>query len=343
MTTDSDRPGTRGPGSDGGPDAASGLVARLPLTSGSSLDITVRPGEVFALFGPSGDELAELLRLAARTLTTRTPPAGCRVFLDGAPGPAGRGDVLMLERDGTRYPASRLAAAMTRVRSSSHGKARTADALDRALASRPRVLLLDCPLAVLGDAPDSPPADALRAALTGFPGCVVMTTDDAGVAESADRIAVIDDGAAQIGTPAEVRAHPRSTYAARLADVNFFTGLARGGRLSIGHSSISAPTELKGRVLITVPPRAVTVYPDEPGGADRDVFEARIAHLAGGRRAEGSTVPEGRTLRLGLSPVDPERGLELTALASAQIPWTLGQRVFARVDTSQLSASYFSD
>lgn len=311
------------------------------MTAAQIGDLTVDAGELVVVFGPPRSGKTALLTALAESRPTA--------------------DVLMINADGTLLPQSKFAAAAAKVqlRRRRDAAARAAarersvdNALARALAKNPRMLLIDVP-----SAPARPDtvmallAARLTARLSGFAAGVIVATDNAHLAldlaglTSAGRISVVEDGAiVQTGAPSEVAARPRSKYAARLTGVNFFTGLGRGGRLSIGHSSISAPTRLKGRVLITLPPTAVTVAADEPADAGPDVFEARIAHLSAPGAAYADTADAvDDVLNLGLSPVDPERGLELTATVPQQFasPWTLGQRVFARVDTEQLTAYDF--
>lgn len=290
------------------------------------------PGEVLVVFGP--------------------PRSGKSAFARALAEERQAADVVMIDESGHIVRRRRLRAMGATKTSSARGdrRRRPSDderetrwerSLNRSVGKAPGMLVIDLPpSAALADPLAF--AEKLGTRLSGFAGATALTTDDAAVALAlADRISVVEDGGiVQSGTLAEIADRPRTKYAARLAGVNFFTGLGRGGRLSIGHSSISAPTEKKGRVLITLPPAAVTVFASEPADAGADVFEARIAHLASPGAAPRS--PDD-VLNLGLSPANPEHGLELTATVPRQdrAQWKLGQRVFARVDTRQLTAYDF--
>src|SRR5699024_10842462 len=95
-------------------------------------------------------------------------------------------------------------------------------------------------------------------------------------ASIADRIAVVDAGTiAQTGTRQELFDRPRTAFVAAAAGTNFFTALARSGRLLIGHSTITASTDLDGRVLVTLPPDAVTLHATGPDTPDPPETEPR--------------------------------------------------------------------
>lgn len=109
-------------------------------------------------------------------------------------------------------------------------------------------------------------------------------------------------------------ATPRSNLAAAHARVNVFSGLARRGWLSIGHSQVKAKTDLDGKVFVTIPHDATTLSFDEfdpvfmsdtdtsDTGMSDTVFEALITQV----RDSGDRV------QLVLSPADTEVGLALT-------------------------------
>ncbi|GAB3053139.1 ABC transporter ATP-binding protein [Sediminivirga luteola] len=210
-------------------------------------------------------------------------------------------------------------------------------ALARALAGEPDMLLLDVPLAALDAGTRAQARAQVYAQLREFPGPRVLVTHDLTDALSlGDRIAVLDQGTlAQIDSPAEITRTPRTPYLAELLGINLFSGLARRGRLSIGHSRVTAPTELDGRVLVTLPREAVTVNTEAPAKAGRNTFEARVVAVQ--EDAQGITVA--------VSPTDPDVGLAcsarvpLTSLPTA--PIRLGAPVWATVDESALHAYPF--
>ncbi len=105
------------------------------------------------------------------------------------------------------------------------------------------------------------------------------------------------------GSLASVVTEPRGSLPAELTGVNIWSGLARKGWLSIGHSAVRARTELDGKVFVTLPWRSAVVSLDEhdPAFASAAVFEAIVVGL----RDRGSAI------QAKLSPVDTEMGLAL--------------------------------
>lgn len=105
------------------------------------------------------------------------------------------------------------------------------------------------------------------------------------------------------GTLEQVVTEPRGSLPAELSGVNVYSGLARRGWLSIGHSAVKARTELDGKVFVTLGWRSALLSLDEHDEAftSATVFEAIVTGL----RDRGSC------LQAKLSPVDTEMGLAL--------------------------------
>ena len=115
-------------------------------------------------------------------------------------------------------------------------------ALARALATEPRLLLLDEPLAALDAGTRGDVRRDLRRHLTTFDGVRLLVTHDPVDAYAlADRVIILEAGRiVQAGTLDDVTAQPRSRYIADLVGVNLFTGVA-------DHGTIATPTG--GRIV----------------------------------------------------------------------------------------------
>jgi putrescine transport system ATP-binding protein len=210
------------------------------------LTLDIAPGEFFALLGPSGCGKTTLLRLLAGF---ETPDEG-RILLDGediAAVPPHRRPVNMMfqsyalfphltvegnigfglrqENVGRRERAERVAEMLALVKLQGFGKRRVGQlsggqrqrvALARSLIKRPRVLLLDEPLAALDKKLRGETQFELmelqRRLGTSF---VIVTHDQEEAMIVADRIAVMKDGrVAQAGPPAQIYERPNSRWVA---------------------------------------------------------------------------------------------------------------------------------
>jgi molybdate transport system ATP-binding protein len=230
------------------------------------VDLTVAEGDTLALVGPNGAGKSTVLSLAAglsrpdrgtitldgRLLTdgisTCVPPHARRVALLAQ-------DALLFPhlsvRDNVAFGPRALGASRQNARATadswlgsiglshlaerrptslSGGQAQRV-AVARALAARPRLLLLDEPLAAL----DVEVTPALRYALRDLlrTQTTIITTHDAlDALVLADRVAVIQAGhIVESGPTAEVLTRPRSTFAASLVGLNMVTGTWVGTHL----------------------------------------------------------------------------------------------------------------
>src|SRR6266508_4302216 len=276
----------------------SGAVA----VDGVSLDIF--EGEFFALLGPSGCGKTTLLRLLAGL---ETPEEG-RILLDGkdlAPVPPHRRPVNMmfqsyalfphltvagnvafgLKQEGLPKPeiAARVAEMLALVKLEGFGQRkphqlsggqRQRVALARSLVKRPRVLLLDEPLAALDKKLRGETQFELmhlkeRLGLT----FVIVTHDQQEAMTVADRIAVMDHGRlVQVATPPELYERPNSRWVADfIGEVN----LIEGRVVDVGASETVIASVAAGRL------RALSPTDVKPGDAVWVALrpeKVRIAH-----------------------------------------------------------------
>jgi len=321
------------------------------------VDLTVHEGELLSLLGPSGCGKTTTLNLIAGFLE---PTAG-RIVIDGEDvtrRPAHARDLGMVFQSYALFPhmsvfdnvafglrerrvpkreiAPRVREALGLVQLEGRERERPAHlsggmqqrvALARALVYRPRVLLLDEPLAAL----DKKLREEMRGELREIQRSVSITTifvthDQAEALGLSDRIAVMDRGRVeQIGPPREIYERPATRF---VADFIGASSILRG------HATRADEVRIGDRLLLRVAgPRAfapgseveVAIRPErvQLATAQRDnVLEGRIVRLsyqgaltevttevAGGQRllafvTEPAPAPlaTGQTVRLHLPP-----------------------------------------
>ena len=168
-------------------------------------------------------------------------------------------------------------------------------ALVRALATEPRLLLLDEPLSALDASARADVRRDIRKLLATFKGIrLIVTHDPLEAVALADRLVVIEKGTiVQSGTPAEVTERPRTPYIADLVGVNLFRGSAAGGEVRLaGGGAVSVGSREQGDVFAVIHPRSVVVHRTRPEGSSRNVWRGRAdgIELVGDRarlRVEG--------------------------------------------------------
>ena len=267
---------------------------------GFDLSFDVAPGETVAVLGPNGAGKSTLLNLVAGLVR---PDAG-RATLDGevlfdtAAGafaaPHIRG-ISMLAQDALLFPhlsvlenvafGPRSAGVRaSAARSASRDWLAEVDALDlaerrpaelsggqaqriavaRALASEPRLLLLDEPMAAL----DVSVAPAIRRMLRRVlenRAAIIVTHDILDAFTLADRVLVLDGGAiVDEGATREVLERPRTAFAAGLAGLNLVTGVRTADGLVGGdgvelRGMAAVPVAVGARAAASIRPSAVAV------------------------------------------------------------------------------------
>jgi putative spermidine/putrescine transport system ATP-binding protein len=277
-----------------------------------AVDLTVYEGEFLSLLGPSGCGKTTTLNLIAGFV----PPTAGRILIDGEDVTArpahlrGLGVVFqsyalfphlsirenvafgLRER---RMPAAeierRVGEALELVRLDRSGRQRPSElsggmqqrvALARALVYRPRVLLLDEPLAAL----DRKLRESMRDELRAIQRTVGITTifvthDQAEALGLSDRIAVLSAGRIeQLGTPREIYEHPSTRFVAdfigastvlRARAVGPDHVTVGGTRLRIGGVALQPGAEVE----LAIRPERVRLA----SGAGDNVLDARIDGL----------------------------------------------------------------
>src|SRR6266566_8782289 len=256
-------------------DGVSKQFAAVAAVERVSLDIFA--GEFFALLGPSGCGKTTLLRLLAGL---DTPDEG-RILLDGediAPLPPYRRPINMMFQSYALFPhltvegnvafglkqeglpkneiAARVADMLALVKLESFGRRKPHElsggqrqrvALARSLVKRPRVLLLDEPMAALdkklrGETQFELMDLRRRLGLT----FIIVTHDQSEAMTVADRIAVMDRGRLiQVATPQEIYERPNSRWVADfIGDVN----LIEGRVIDVGASGTVLASDAAGRL-----------------------------------------------------------------------------------------------
>jgi len=175
------------------------------------------------------------------------------------------------------------ACASAKPRALSGGQAQRA-ALARALATDPRLLLLDEPLSAMDAGARAELRRGLSRHLSAFRGtCLVITHDPIEAMTLGDKLVVLEAGrVVQAGTPEELSSHPRSRYVADLLGLNLYRGRMEQGTvvLADGHRLVAAdPLPPGGEVFAVVPPRAVALHRSLPDGSPRNVWQGVVEDL----------------------------------------------------------------
>jgi putrescine transport system ATP-binding protein len=291
------------------------------LTAVDELSLDIMQGEFFALLGPSGCGKTTLLRMLAGF---EAPDAG-RVLLAGediSAVPPHRRPVNMMFQSYALFPhltvegnvafglkqdglpreemETRISAMLALLRLEGlekrkphqlSGGQRQRVALARALVKRPRIVLLDEPLAALDKKlRDDTQFELMqlkeRLGLT----FVIVTHDQEEAMTVADRIGVMNHGRlVQVGTPAEIYEQPNSRWIADfVGDINLIEGRvvetgANGTVVespSVGTLRTAATSDAKigDTVWVALRPEKITLAGDSPLSADNRV-SGEVLHV----------------------------------------------------------------
>jgi molybdate transport system ATP-binding protein len=155
-------------------------------------------------------------------------------------------------------------------------------ALARAMATEPRLLLLDEPLAALDAGTRSEVRRELQHELRVFHGVRILVTHDPLDAYAlADRVVVLQDGkVVQQGTLTDVTARPKSRYVADLVGVNLVKGTAAFGVLTTPSGAIVQTShDVHGAAFALIEPRSIALYRSPPDGSPRNVWATTVTAI----------------------------------------------------------------
>lgn len=201
-------------------------------------------------------------------------------------------------------------------------------ALVRALATQPRALLLDEPLAALDAGTRSRLRGELGRRLREFHGPTVLVTHEPLEAlVLADRLCVIEHGrVVQAGSVAEVAARPVSAYVAALMGVNLLRGESADGRIMVNSGGeLIAAGAPDGQVLATIRPSAITVHRAPPEGSARNAWRAVVESIE----------DIGDRVRVSFTGA-PSVLVDLTAVSLAQLRLSPGEQVWLSVKATEI-------
>ncbi len=293
------------------------------VTAVDDVSLEILKGELFAILGSSGCGKTTLLRMLAGF----EHPTSGRILIDGADmtdvPPYERPVNLMfqsyalfphmtveqnvaygLKKEGLPAPQirERVAEMLAMVRlgplagrrpEKLSGGEKQRVALARSLVKRPKLLLLDEPLAALDkklrEHTQFELANIQYQLGTTF---VVVTHDQDEAMTLASRIAVMHEGRiAQVGTPGEVYEYPANRYVARfVGNINLIEGRVIGrenGRVTLRADALDAELAvacdgeagLGDEVCVAVRPEKITISREAPAGCDRNVVKGIVRDL----------------------------------------------------------------
>ncbi len=160
-------------------------------------------------------------------------------------------------------------------------------ALARALAIRPKVLLLDEPLSALDPETKERLQRELRRVHDQLGLTTIHVTHDFEEAMAlGDRVAVLSRGRiVQVGTPAEIFRHPNSEFVAQFALTrNIFSGEVVEGRegpvfITEG-TALAVVTELRGKLHASLRPEDILISQEPLLSSARNRLKGKVVHIA---------------------------------------------------------------
>ncbi|MBN2108553.1 MAG: ABC transporter ATP-binding protein, partial [Deltaproteobacteria bacterium] len=187
-------------------------------------------------------------------------------------------------------------------------------ALGRAIAVRPRLVLLDEPLSALDENLRTAMARELRRVQQELGASFLHVCHNfEEAADVADRIALMHEGRlVQTGSLAELMRKPVSEFAARFfKTTNLFPAEAKGPRLLIGGVELTCAQHADGNILAGIRPEHITIA----NGAAADKANLLSARITGVRR------------KVSWTEIDLDAGIPLVAHCLGEPAVQPGQQV----------------
>lgn len=358
------------------------LVAKLPERSIDNAHLEVRPGQFLTLIGPNGCGKSTLCLIIAGLLRTQGYLKIADKTLD-EPGwhgtfvsPGKRPVALLAQNPGIFTHMSVLDNVAFGPRCQGQGRRRARQrawqelhavgashlayrqggelsggqaarvALARALATSPRVLVLDEPMAALDVQARSQLRARIRERTRTRAITVVMVSHDlVDIASLSDAVAVMDAGKLITqGPTAEILSTPSTEFVASLTGASLLNGTLAGDeatpQLKLGkglslrlaqwpQANADEPAwQVGAKAVALINSDAIALYPQQPKGSPRNVIPVSVSSLDG----------DGAVVSLSLRLADGQRlRTRLTAAAIAELGIQVGTSLFAVIKATAIT------
>jgi molybdate transport system ATP-binding protein len=200
-------------------------------------------------------------------------------------------------------------------------------AIARALASEPRLLLLDEPMAAL-DITVTPALRRLLRRVLAEQTTILVTHDVLDAFTLADRVAVMNAGRiVELGETREVFERPRSPFTAALVGLNLLVGVRTLGglRTADGVELMATGTGIPHGAAAgaTVPPRAIRLSTRRPSATGANAIEGHVADIE----------PRGEVVRVSTEQLFADVGPAVVA----ELDLVPGTRIWCSFESEALS------